>query len=210
MSRPALSRPALSRPGFRVRGVSSRRCSLRSRVGGFWFGLGEALLLPLLFVALGLGWYGALARAEPLSGSYPGFMTQGEETWLIDGFNVVQVALLAGRDRSSWWSGPQRAELLARAEGFEQPGVPVLVVFDGARPVEPDAVGRVRSVFAPSADDWLVDRVRAAEAPDRVIVVTADRRLAGRVRHHGARVVSPREFLDRCPPTRERGQMTTL
>ena len=57
---------------------------------------------------------------------------------------------------------------------------------------------RVRRFFAPSADDWLVAQVRASPAPDCLAVVTADRAVAGRARHRGAQVVSPRAFLARC------------
>jgi rRNA-processing protein FCF1 len=53
-------------------------------------------------------------------------------------------------------------------------------------------------VFAPSADDWLLARVREEDDPTRVVVVTADRKVAGRARQRGARVVSPRDFLERC------------
>ncbi|MCC6640845.1 MAG: NYN domain-containing protein, partial [Deltaproteobacteria bacterium] len=58
---------------------------------------------------------------------------------------------------------------------------------------------QVKLVFAPSADDWLVRRVRTAEAPERIAVVTGDRQVQGRVRHAGGRIVSPRAFLARCP-----------
>jgi hypothetical protein len=170
---------------------------------GFWFGVAEALLLPLVFIALGLGWWGAVLRAEPAAASYPRGVAAPAETWLVDGFNVVQVGLLGGRDRSSWWSGPQRAELLARAEGFEQREAALFVVFDGERAAPDAPLGRVRRVFAPSADEWLVARVRESAEPERLVVVTADRRLAARVRHHGARVVLPGEFLGRCAPKLE-------
>lgn len=119
------------------------------------------------------------------------------ELWLIDGFNVVQVALLSGRERGAWWTAPYRAELMARIQGFGMAGAEVWVAFDGDRPVE-DAPGAVHSVFVSCADDWLVARVREAPDPARVRVVTADRRLAARVRHHGAQVVSPGELLRRC------------
>jgi hypothetical protein len=118
--------------------------------------------------------------------------------WLVDGFNVVQVALLSGRDREAWWGAERRAELLTQAARLSAAGACVEVVFDGARP-EPEAAGPgPRQVFAESADAWLVARVRAAPDPARVAVVTADRSLAGRVRHHGAHVVGPGEFLRRC------------
>lgn len=55
--------------------------------------------------------------------------------------------------------------------------------------------------FAPSADDWIVKRVRAEQdGPDaaRIAVVSGDRRLTGRAGHYGAAVVSPRLFIRHC------------
>ena len=177
---------------------------------GFWFGMAEALLVPLAFAALGLGWWGVVERAESAPHAYFHSMGDPGDTWLIDGFNVVQVAMLGGRDRSAWWSAPQRAELLSRAEGFEDRKAWLFVVFDGERAAaQGESGGRVQSVFAPSADDWLLDQVRRAE-PGSVVLVTADRRLAGRARHHGARVVSPREFLGRCGPAPEWGDRASI
>ena len=176
--------------------------------GGFWRGAAEAVCVPLLFTLAGLGGFAALEAAAPAAAAYPRRVPPAE-TWLVDGFNVVQVALLGGRDRHAWWSGNQRAELLARAEGFEDADTRVLVVFDGTRAAGEDPDARVQSVFAASADDWLVDRVRRDAAPDRLVVVTADRRLAGRARHHGARVASPGEFLGRCRPVAVGGAVTT-
>lgn len=148
------------------------------------------------------------------------------EIWLVDGFNVLHSGLLGGRDRANWWTEPRRRELLARADRFDGLAggrAQLWVVFDGDRDPDPqpadaagddppsDAAGgaptgtrtaapaAVRRVFAPSADAWLVDRVRRAEQPERHTVVTADRQVAGRVRARGARVVSPRAFLARCP-----------
>jgi hypothetical protein len=180
------------------------------RTGSFWRGALEAVWVPLLFMLGGLGWLtaerAALAPAGSSAAVYLRRVAPPSDTWLVDGFNVVQVALLGGRDRSTWWSAAQRAELIARAEEFEEAEAPVFVVFDGAQSLGEDpAPGRVRRVFAPSADDWLVDRVRRDAAPERLVVVTADRRLAGRVRHHGARVVSPGEFLGRCRTSAMRG-----
>ena len=166
-------------------------------------GVARALLLIAAFPAAGLA-----VRAGLLAGSappthYPSswmeeIRAEEPELWLVDGFNVVQVALLSGRDRDGWWSAARREELLAQAARLTDAGARVEVVFDGARP-EPVAEGTgLRQVFAESADAWLVARVRAASDPARVAVVTADRRLAGRVRHHGARVIGPGEFLRRC------------
>jgi predicted RNA-binding protein with PIN domain len=120
--------------------------------------------------------------------------------WLVDGFNVVQVGLLGGRARDHWWREPQRAELLTRAASFDARDDELWVVFDGHRDDPAEHVGqRLHPVFAPSADEWLVARVVAEPDPGRVSVVTADRRLAARVRRRGASVVSPAEFLRRCP-----------
>jgi predicted RNA-binding protein with PIN domain len=124
--------------------------------------------------------------------------------WLLDGFNVLHAGLLGGRDRAEWWTETRRSELLERVGHFDDPRAEVWVVFDGPHPeaAAEDAVGlrapAPRPVFAPSADEWLLARVRAAEDPGRVAVVTADRKLADRARHRGARVYSPRAFLDRC------------
>jgi predicted RNA-binding protein with PIN domain len=131
-------------------------------------------------------------------------MTDGPapRRWLVDGYNVLHAALLGGRGREGpWWSEPGRAELLAWAERLDDPEAEVWVVFDGSRPAGALAAapgGRVRQVFAASADDWLVARVREAPRAEALAVVTADRQLAGRTRQRGARVVSPAEFLARC------------
>lgn len=184
----------------------------------FLSGMLEALLLPLAFVALGLGWWGTLLQTEGPPSAYPRSLLESvsvsrteSPVWLVDGFNVVQVGLLGGQDRSAWWTGERRALLLARVEALEPLEAPVWVVFDGGSPLrEPDEGARARVVFTPSADQWLVDRVRKAEDPHRLVVVTADRRLAARVRHHGARVESPGEFLTRCRIDSERGYITSI
>ena len=70
---------------------------------------------------------------------------------------------------------------------------------DGARGAEDaEARGGPRVVFATSADEWMLAALRAASDPSRIAVVTADRRLADRARHCGARVVRPTEFAARC------------
>jgi predicted RNA-binding protein with PIN domain len=137
---------------------------------------------------------------------------QNRRVWLIDGFNVIHNALLGGRDRSNWWTEPRRRELIERAAGFDDlvNGASELwIVFDGERPAaNPEAetagpAGWPRCVFAPSADTWLVDRVRRDEEPDRLRVVTADRQVADRARHRGAQILSPRAFLARCAVPRD-------
>jgi hypothetical protein len=168
-------------------------------------GVLEAVAVILAFPVLGLGVRAGLqvGSAPP---TYPvSWMDEiraegadDPELWLVDGFNVVQVALLKGRDREGWWRAERRGELMQRAALLAASGAAVEVVFDGSQP-EPEGSGAgPRQVFAESADAWLVARVRQAPDPARVAVVTADRSLAGRVRHHGGRVVTPGDFLRRC------------
>jgi len=139
-------------------------------------------------------------------------------TWLIDGYNVLHTVLLGGQPRtgSGGWGQAGRSRLLERVRGFEgldpgsgdrpeadsgredRPGT-VWVVFDGRRPSPDDAGANPRVVFAPSADGWIVRRVRSSSRPSALVVVSADRQLAGRCRHAGASVLSPRDFIGRCP-----------
>ncbi len=85
--------------------------------------------------------------------------------WLVDGFNVLHAGVLRGRDRADWWKAPRRQQLLERVERFDDPAVRIDVVFDGPDDTPGDSAdGRVRSVFAASADDWLLARLR--EEPD--------------------------------------------
>ncbi len=185
-------------------------------------GFAELASVILGFAGFGLGW-AALEGVGPSDAPYPRFSMEREagdpelsgELWLVDGFNVLHAGLLGGRDRSRWWTAPRRAELLARAAGFDDPAARVWVVFDGSRAkAEQEEAPRLLSVFAPSADAWLLERVREARSAragsgdepvggPRVVVVTADRQLADRARHRGAHVVSPRAFLERCGPVPE-------
>ena len=176
-----------------------------------WRGALETAAVLAAFLGFGLAW-AALESAGTTTPYAPSGMeevTRPAPVWLVDGYNVLCTGLLGGHDRSDWWSEARREELLALLAGFDGLGgadAEIWVVFDGAR--EPTGTGEregsVRVVFAPSADEWLIEQVRAHA---EVAVVTADRKLAGRARHHGARVVSPREFLRRCkgyPPGGER------
>jgi hypothetical protein len=195
----------------------SMRMSMRMRdtdAGqGFLRGVGEALLVPLFFAVLGLVGVelrGALDLPASVRALYPPEMEapstedRPPSLWLVDGFNVVSVGLLRergqGEERQGWWRRENREALVERARGFDDPAAEVWIVFDGADPGgnEAGAGATPRTVFARSADDWLIDRVRAAEDPGQLRVVTADRRLANRVRARGAEVVSPGDFLGRC------------
>jgi predicted RNA-binding protein with PIN domain len=154
--------------------------------------IGGVVAFGLLWAGLGAGWPGGAA--------YTARAMEPRERWLVDGFNVLHAGVLRGSDRQGWWREEVRARLLARVASFEDTAAELWVVFDGAGPGAPAeaASERPRVVFAPSADDWLLAAVREAEDPARVVVVTADRQLADRARHRGARVVGPRSFLARC------------
>jgi predicted RNA-binding protein with PIN domain len=169
-------------------------------------GLIEMLGVVGAFVALGLVGQdlGAPPAAEPPRAAYPLPMDPADDSkgtvWLVDGYNVLCSGLLGGRERSRWWSEERRRELLERLEAFDDPAAEIWVVFDGESPAGlPHEPSRIRTVFAPSADDWLVSEVNRRAAETRpVAVVTADRKVAGRSRHGGAEVVAPRALLGRC------------
>jgi len=166
-------------------------------------GVLETLFVLAAFVAFGLGWGEVIARAPADGPPYPAQMLDdaGSEPsiWLLDGFNVLHAGPLGGRDRSEWWTEPRRDELLEIAARFDDRSAEVWVVFDGPHETEArDEAHGPHPVFAPSADAWLLERVRAADDPSRIAVVTADRKVADRARHLGARVYSPHDFLARC------------
>ena len=133
--------------------------------------------------------------------------------WLVDGYNVLHCAPFQ-RDQQSaavrsdspsadkpFWSATKREHLVAFARCFPDPNAEIWLVFDGTRAPEKPHRGEQPLIlleFAPSADDWIVKRVRDAEHADQIAVVSGDRRLTGKTRHHGAAVVSPRLFLDHC------------
>ena len=122
------------------------------------------------------------------------------DEWLVDAFNVLQVAGLC-REESSWWKAQSRRLLIQEAEGLSGSGSKLTLVFDGPHPVEADQAfpkPDLEVVFAPSADDWILAALKERVDPDRVTVVTADRRLAGKCRGRGARLETPAAFISRC------------
>jgi predicted RNA-binding protein with PIN domain len=186
---------------------------LRSCARGPWL---KAVLEPLVviagFLAFGLAWAVVLGSQENRVTPSQDFEGAGPEAgadapaprlWLIDGYNVLHAGVLRGRDRRGWWTASVQSQLVAIADTFEDPAAQIIVVFDAAKPeapraAEPPPPSRVRLVYAPSADDWLVRHVRTSQEPERIAVVTADRQVQGRARHGGASVVSPLTFLARC------------
>ena len=172
--------------------------------GQFFRGVLESIAIAAGFVSAGLAWaalepdfgrrdewFPAVYATSPMACCEPSI-------WLVDGYNVLHAGVLGGRDRSRWWTQPRRRELLDRVAGFDA-ATELWIVFDGPEaPEEPSGRPGPRCVFATSADDWLVQRVRRADDPSRIAVVTSDRQVAGRVRSRGAQVVSPMDFLSRC------------
>jgi len=169
----------------------------------FWRGILESLWVVSGFAGFGFAWAGLERRDAALS-DYPRAPMEATppepSLWLVDGFNVLHAGVLHGRDRAQWWTEPRREQLVALAARFDDAEAEIWIVFDGRGPEAPgeEPASRVRRIFAPSADDWLLAKVRASQAPACLAVVTADRAVADRARHRGAQVVSPRMFLSRC------------
>lgn len=130
---------------------------------------------------------------------------------LVDGFNVLHAVLL-GKDRDSgWWKRTPREQLLERVSGWQGGPDDIWVAFDGNQPAmsvwpeervlpeeRPGTRPMVHSLFVESADDWIVRRARRTDRPDRVVVVSADRKVAGRARSAGCEVWSPWIFVGGC------------
>jgi hypothetical protein len=160
----------------------------------FLAGLLQSAGITAAFVGFGLGWAGLFSLYN-----VPVTQSDRPAIWLVDGFNVLHAGVLQGRERGDWWRESSRAQLLELAGSFDDPEAEVWIVFDGPRPVTATPeTPRLRVIFAPSADEWLLGRLRSAPDPSRLSVVTGDQRLAVRSRRRGARVIRPREFLDRC------------
>jgi hypothetical protein len=91
------------------------------------------------------------------------------ELWLVDGFNVLHACVLAGRDRAQWWSSERQRQNVDWIAPFGT-NHRVCVVFDAATETstrcEPSAAC-VELAYAPSADDAIVERVRAHPMPPR-------------------------------------------
>jgi predicted RNA-binding protein with PIN domain len=124
--------------------------------------------------------------------------------WLVDGYNALHCSPFLANVSSGqkpFWSNTMRERLVTLARRFPDRDAEIWLVFDGSRPAEDPERGdrpRVRLEFSPSADDWIVKRVRGEPSPATLAVVSGDRQLTGRARHHGAAVVSPRLFIEHC------------
>jgi predicted RNA-binding protein with PIN domain len=126
--------------------------------------------------------------------------------FLIDGYNLLH-AVWPGEGRHlrarAW---PRfRERLLDHLRVRHAPDDdPVTVVFDAARapvdcPEEKDSVGvRVRfAVGYPSADDLIEELIRTDSSPDRLTVVSDDRRLREAARRRGCAVAGCLDFFER-------------
>jgi hypothetical protein len=131
---------------------------------------------------------------------------------LVDGFNVLHAVVLKTERESGWWKRTFRERLLRRIGEWPRGDDELWVAFDGAQPswsvwAEPVAKPLprsgtgpcVHSVYVESADDWIVRRARKTLHPDRTVIVTADRQVAGRARSAGCEIWSPWTFMSRCP-----------
>jgi hypothetical protein len=111
-----------------------------------------------------------------------------DQTILIDGYNVIKrhpewagLSLQRGRERliglvrhARWAALPRRVQ----------------VVFDGSGPEESlqELTGSLSVRFArPSADAYMLDAIRAAREPGRLLVVSDDGEIARAAKSHGIR-----------------------
>lgn len=124
---------------------------------------------------------------------------------IIDGFNVLHAGVLIGRDRAGWWKETAQRRLVERVERFSNPTYEeIWIVFDRREEKEGAVIDvtsndpRIRVSYAPSADDWIVEQVRALSGQRSVTVVTADRPLRDRTRQAGGTLCSPLQFLTKC------------
>ncbi len=127
-----------------------------------------------------------------------------------------------GSAEPQWWSEARREHLASLAARLADPNAEICLVFDARHLLEahesPQAHSpqaqeseadeqlahetdgkRIRIVFAPSADEWIVATVKEIQKTKRETrVVTADRVLANRVRCRGATIVPTDEFVELC------------
>lgn len=133
-----------------------------------------------------------------------------------------RILLWRGLHSRAWPKGRQ----LDHDDDRKTIGDQIWVAFDGSRPAtsvwaEPVAFAHstdqghgtvgpdgspsptIYTVFVESADDWIVRRARKADAPQSVIVVSADRKVTGRARGAGCEILTPSSFIRICDGVRE-------
>jgi uncharacterized protein YaiI (UPF0178 family) len=115
---------------------------------------------------------------------------------------IVDAANVVGSRPTGWWRDRAGAagrfvDAVRRSARDGALAAPVVVVLEGAarQGAPPGAADGVEVVHAPGEGDDTIASLAAAGGP--VVVVTADRALAERVRRAGADVTGPRWLLDR-------------
>ncbi len=118
---------------------------------------------------------------------------------------MLHAGVLVGRARAEWWKEAAQRRLVERVEQFFNPIYQeIWIVFDRREDKKERAFAvvsadpRIQVSYAPSADDWIVERVSKLFPRRLVTVVTADRSLRERVRHAGGMYCSPLQFLAHC------------
>jgi hypothetical protein len=119
---------------------------------------------------------------------------------------VIDAANVVGSRPTGWWRDrPGAARELTRRVRLASAGgqlpQPVVLVLEGQakKGAAPGLADGVEVVHAPGIGDDTIATL-AAESDEPVMVVSADRGLAERVRQSGAEVVGPTWLLDRLPP----------
>ncbi len=114
---------------------------------------------------------------------------------MVDGFNLLHAVLLRGKERAQWWSVANQGRVVRLLEEYTK--AEVWVVFDAARPGSERFAGEaaVPVLFAPNADQRIIEIVAEYAKRRQVFVVTADRALADRARSRGGRRISPWQFV---------------
>lgn len=120
---------------------------------------------------------------------------------LVDGHNAMYALKVAGRDHEA-----RRREILRRVAAL----APDATVYFDARNASPGGMDharqegvRVRYCRHREADHEILEEVRDADLPGRILVVTNDRELAGRAVQLGAKSRRVQEFLRASAVTEE-------
>lgn len=128
-----------------------------------------------------------------------------EALFVVDGFNFTHAVVLRKDERPRFVASEERARLVDLFSDLPLRGVLVIDDRSASFPREQElsealSVERPKSGFhlltSPDADATILDCVAASSDPARLCVVTADRSLADRSRHRGARVLSPFRFAE--------------
>jgi hypothetical protein len=115
--------------------------------------------------------------------------------YLLDGNNLI------GLFRGTARPGPEdRQALVAElGERLRRTRARAVLFFDGPAGERPISLGSlsVRVPSSGSADDAILREVQRASAPAEMVVVTADRGLARRVRDAGGAICEPSRFFEK-------------